>query len=74
MLFEAGMAFGRNANSTILIQIGDVRPFSDVAGRHIVYLSNLESSRNELAAKLISAGCRVDTSGNDWMDAGDFEL
>jgi predicted nucleotide-binding protein len=74
VLFEAGMAFGRNANSTILVQIGDVRPFSDIAGRHIVYLSNLESSRNELATKLISAGCRVDTSGNDWMDAGDFEL
>ncbi len=74
VLFEAGMAFGRNPNSTILVQIGDVRPFSDVAGRHIVYLSNLASIRNEMAAKLISAGCRVDTSGNDWMDAGDFDL
>lgn len=74
VLFEAGMAFGKNPNSTILVQIGDIRQFSDVAGRHIVHLSNLESSRNELAAKLISAGCRVDTSGNDWMDAGDFDL
>jgi predicted nucleotide-binding protein len=74
VLFEAGMAFGRNPNSTILIQIGDVRPFSDVAGRHLVHLSNVASSRNELATKLMNAGCRVDTSGNDWMDAGDFEL
>ena len=74
VLFEAGMAFGRNPNSTILVQIGDIRQFSDVAGRHVVHLSNLASSRNELAAKLISAGCRVDTSGNDWMDAGDFAL
>jgi len=74
VLFEAGMAFGRNPNSTILVQIGDIRQFSDIAGRHIVHLSNLAPSRNELAAKLISAGCRVDTSGNDWMDAGDFNL
>jgi predicted nucleotide-binding protein len=74
VLFEAGMAFGRNPNSTILVQIGDVRPFSDVAGRHIVHLSNVASSRNELATKLMNAGCRVDTSGNDWMDAGDFGL
>ena len=74
VLFEAGMAFGRNPNSTILVQIGDVRPFSDVAGRHIVHLSNVASSRNELATKLMNAGCRVDTSGNDWMDVGDFGL
>src|SRR5439155_15140361 len=30
VLFEAGMAFGKDPNSTVLVQVGDVRPFSDV--------------------------------------------
>jgi predicted nucleotide-binding protein len=39
VLFEAGMAFGRSPENTVLIQVGDHRPFSDVAGRHIVHLT-----------------------------------
>jgi len=74
VLFEAGMAFGRNPDSTVLVQLGDIRPFSDVAGRHIVHLSNDPSSRRELATKLANAGCNVDTSGTDWLDAGDLRI
>jgi len=74
VLFEAGMAFGSNPNSTVLVQLGNVRPFSDVAGRHIVHLSNEPGSRQELAMKLANAGCNVDTSGTDWLEAGDFSL
>ena len=33
VLFEAGMSFGKNPDSTILVQVGETRPFSDVAGR-----------------------------------------
>ena len=72
VLFEAGMSFGRNPNSTILVQCGDVRPFSDVVGRHIVHLSNNPTSRQEFATKLANAGCNVDISGTDWLTAGDF--
>ena len=72
VLFEAGMAFGRNPSSTVLVQLGDVRPFSDTAGRHIVHLSNDPASRQELAIKLANAGCNVDMSGTDWLNAGDF--
>jgi predicted nucleotide-binding protein len=73
VLFEAGMAYGKNPNSTVLVQLGDVRPFSDVAGRHIVHLSNDFNSRQELAIKLSNAGCEVDTSGSDWLTVGDFD-
>ncbi len=73
VLFEAGMAFGKNPNSTVLVQLGDTRPFSDVGGRHVLHLSNSPHSRQEFATKLANAGCNVDTSGSDWLNAGDFQ-
>jgi predicted nucleotide-binding protein len=72
VLFEAGMAFGSHPHSTVLVQIGKIREFSDVAGRHVVRLSNSTYSRQELATKLQSAGCRVDLSGTDWHTVGNF--
>jgi len=67
VLFEAGMAFGRDPNSTVLVQLGETRPFSDVGGRHVLRLSNNPASRQEFATKLANAGCNLDTSGTDWL-------
>lgn len=72
VLFEAGMAFGKNPNSTVLVQVGNVRPFSDVGGRHVVHLTNSATSRRELITKLANAGCNVDISGTHWITEGDF--
>lgn len=72
VLFEAGMAMGRDPNRTVLVEVGTVRPFSDVAGRHAVRLTNSISTRQDLAMRLQTAGCSVDLSGTDWHDAGDF--
>ena len=72
VLFEAGMAFGHHPNRTILVELGRVRPFSDVEGRHAVRLSNDQRSRKELAQRLQTAGCNVDMSGDDWLSAGDL--
>jgi predicted nucleotide-binding protein len=74
VLFEAGMAFGKDPNSTVLVQLGETRPFSDVGGRHVLHLSDSPTSRQEFATKLANAGCNVDTSGTDWLAAGDFRL
>lgn len=72
VLFEAGMAIGRDADRTILVEVGDVRPFSDVAGRHTVRLGNDVPSRQALALRLETAGCLVDLTGTDWHSTGDF--
>ena len=72
VLFEAGMAMGRNPDSTVLVQVGDTRPFSDIGGRHVVHLSNSPKTRTEFATKLANAGCNVNTSGTDWLTEGDF--
>lgn len=72
VLFEAGMALGRDPRRTVLVEIGDVRPFSDVAGRHAIRLTNDPARRQELANRLKSAGCAVDLRGTDWHTTGDF--
>ena len=72
VLFEAGMAFATHPDRTVMVQLGNVREFSDVAGRHIVHMSNEYARRQELATKLKNAGCDVDTTGSDWVEAGDF--
>lgn len=75
VLFEAGMAMGRNPDSVVLVQVGDIRPFSYIGGRHVVRLSNGAESRQELITKLANAGCNVDaSSGSDWLKEGDFHI
>ena len=73
VLFEAGMAMGRNENRTILVELGTLRPFSDIAGRHVIRLDNTTQRRQELAQRLEIAGCPVNLRGTDWHTAGDFE-
>ena len=72
VIFEAGMALGKYPERTILVQVGILRPFSDIAGRHFIRLKNTSKSRQELAQRLKLAGCNVDLSGTDWHDAGSF--
>ena len=73
VIFEAGMAMGRDEDRTILVQVGEIRPISDIAGRHITRLDNSAQKRQELVTKLSGTGCEVDTSGADWLSVGDFE-
>ncbi|HUH68984.1 MAG TPA: nucleotide-binding protein [Mycobacterium sp.] len=72
VLFEAGMAMGRDPNRTVLVELGWVRPFSDVAGRHAVRLAPTPEKRKDLAQRLKTAGCDVNLDGDEWMQTGDF--
>ena len=72
VLFEAGMAMGRHPNRTVLVELGKIRPFSDVAGRHKVQIDGGTESRQLLAERLNTAGCPTNTVGTDWHTAGDF--
>ena len=73
VLFEAGMAMGRNEDRTILVELGTLRPFSDIAGRHVIRLDNTTQRRQELAQRLQAAGCPINLNGTDWHKTGDFE-
>lgn len=72
VLFEAGMAMGRNAHRTVLVEVEKVRPFSDIAGRHLLRFDGSTSSRRDLLLRLQAAGCRVDLTGGGWRKAGKF--
>lgn len=73
VLFEAGMALGRDENRTILVELGNLRAFSDILGRHTVRPDKESGWRRDLANRLKTAGCPVDLSQTDWETAGDLE-
>jgi predicted nucleotide-binding protein len=74
VIFEAGLALGAHSKKTLLVQVGDVRDISDIAGKHLVYLSNSAASRKELAQRLkTKLKFKVDTTGTDWLTIGDFD-
>ena len=71
-LFEAGMAIARDPDRTILVEIGDLRPFSDIGGRHTIRMDNSPQKRQDLALRLQAAGCEVNLSGTDWQTTGEL--
>ncbi|WP_305786097.1 nucleotide-binding protein [Symbioplanes lichenis] len=73
VLFEAGMAMGRDPGRTVIVELGRIRVFSDIHGRHVVRLDNTPARRQDLAHRLQTAGCAVDLTGHDWLEAGDLE-
>jgi predicted nucleotide-binding protein len=73
VLFEAGYAFAKHPERTVLVEIGNLRPFSDVQGRHVVRIDNSIGKRQDLANRLLTAGCDVKIVGADWHTAGDFD-
>lgn len=74
VIFEAGLALGRFPDRTVIVEVGELRPFSDIAGRHTIRLSNSTKKRQDLAQRLKTSGCNIDLSGTDWHTVGDFEV
>lgn len=52
MLFEAGLALGAHPKKTIMVQVGRVKSFSDIEGRHMVRLPDDQASRKSFANRL----------------------
>jgi hypothetical protein len=67
------MAMAHDEDRTILVELGTLRPFSDIAGRFTVRLDNSTPRRQELAQRLEAADCAVNLTGTDWHHAGDFD-
>ena len=75
VLLEAGMAIALNRERTIFVEVGNLRPISDIAGIHTVRFDGSANSRHSLASRLKVAGCAVDTDHNqDWLSVGNFQI
>lgn len=74
VIFEAGMAMGLYPDRTVIVELGNLRPISDITGRHVIRLNNSTPKRQELANRLNTAGCSINLSGTDWHDEGNFDL
>jgi predicted nucleotide-binding protein len=73
VIFEAGMAFGRHPEKTVLVEVGgEMRPFSDVLGRYTVRMDGSEKKRRELMELLNNVGCPLAINDDRWLQAGDF--
>ena len=72
VIFEAGLAFATHPDKTVLVEMGQIREFSDIAGRHIQRMSGSAADRTALATRLRNAGCKVNTDGQDWLTVGSF--
>jgi hypothetical protein len=74
VLFEAGMAYGRDPKSVVIVEIGKLRGLTNLHGRHVVRMDGSVRRRKELIAKLRAAGCTPDEPHGNWLDVGDLSL
>lgn len=72
VIFEAGIAMGYCPKRTVIVEIGQLRPFSDITGRHTVRMDNSPEKRLDLAQRLENAGCKTNRDGTEWLSVGDF--
>lgn len=71
VFYEAGYADALGLNRTLIIEIGQSKPFSDIAGRNTLRYDGSPARRNALAQRLRLAGLEPDTDGDDWLTLGD---
>lgn len=71
VLFEAGIAFGLYPDRTILVEVGELRPISDLVGRHTVRLGT-ENAIKSFVNRLEVARCKLNTKGTHWLNASRF--
>lgn len=73
VIYEAGFADALGRERTVLVEIGNVKSFSDATGRHVVRYDGTAPKRNTLADRLALAGLAIDKTGEDWLEVGEIE-
>ncbi len=74
VILEAGMALISHPDRTIIVELGRLRPISNLAGRNTVRITGSDTTAklNELASRLETAQCPVNRHGTDWLDTQRF--
>jgi predicted nucleotide-binding protein len=72
VLFELGMALMAYPDKTVIVEIGDLRPLSDLAGINVIRFDGSATAIKKVLSRLKLAGCAVDYSAQDWLDPDRF--
>jgi predicted nucleotide-binding protein len=72
VLFELGLAQMAYPGNTVIVEVGDMRPLSDLAGLNTIRFDGSSQAIRKVLKRLEVAGCAVDYSGTDWLDSGRF--
>ena len=67
------MALGLQRARTVLVEMGNLRPFSDVEGLCVVRIGNSKEARETLVDRLRNAGCKAKTRGRRAWLSVDFD-
>jgi predicted nucleotide-binding protein len=59
VLFETGIAVGTHHKKTVMVQVGHVKPFTDIGGMHILLLSNDERQGTSSPIDSRTSGARL---------------
>lgn len=73
VLLEAGIAIGRYPTRTVIVQVGAIRPVSDLSGLHVPHLDDSAETRHDFVSRLRTAGALPNTDNvTDWLREGSF--
>ena len=72
-IFEAGYAFGKFPQRTILIRTGEIRPMSDIVGRFILSKEEVTPPAIQLRDNLLQAGCIIKDIPAEFTDQEDTD-
>jgi Predicted nucleotide-binding protein containing TIR-like domain len=72
VFLEAGMAMQSQPDRTIFVELGALRPASDLHGLNVVRLGGSEGALLALVGRLETAGCAVNRTNESWMNRERF--
>jgi Predicted nucleotide-binding protein containing TIR-like domain len=72
VLFELGLALMAYPQKTVIVEIGQMRPISDLAGLNVIRFDGSAEAIKKVISRLQIVGCPVDDSGTDWLDPDRF--
>ncbi|MGA5038849.1 TIR domain-containing protein [Streptomyces capoamus] len=67
VLIELGMVLMAYPERTVMVEVGELRPIADIAGRNVIRFDGTEAALRKIAERLRLAGCAVDDTRSDWL-------
>lgn len=66
VLIELGLVLMAYPERTLMVEIGELRTISDIAGMNVIRFDGSETALGKIVERLKLAGCKVNDTGSDW--------